>query len=78
MAKENMAIFEDKAPVNVQSDLSIDGVAKTCVDDSKVPGTEKGKTVTFETLKDPLDPLNWSSTYKWLAVALVSMSTTIV
>ena len=25
-----------------------------------------------------LDPLNWSYTYKWLAVALVSMSTTIV
>lgn len=73
-----MATLEDQSPVNVQSNLSIDRLAETSVDDSKVTETEKAKTVTFDTLQDPLDPLNWSSTYKWLAVALVSMSTTIV
>lgn len=39
---------------------------------------EAAKIVSFEGPKDPSDPLNWSLTYKWFAVILVSMSTTIV
>ncbi|CAF9905807.1 MAG: hypothetical protein ALECFALPRED_001352 [Alectoria fallacina] len=36
------------------------------------------KTVGFQGQDDPSDPLNWSTTYKWSVVCLVSMFTTVV
>lgn len=65
-----MAMLEGQVLVNLISKLLTDGLADICDDKSKVLETEKAGEIIFGSL-------NWSHVYKWLAVALVSTSTTV-
>ena len=72
-----MAVLEGQSPVYATAELSEHGLEEKGGGPRRLSEAEIPDSVNFATPEDPLDPLNWSRTYKWLVVALVSMSTTI-
>ena len=72
-----MSALEDVAMVKDDPHLLSEKPNESRVGDLNLSEKRVDNTVTFDTPRDPTDPLNWSLTYKWLIVALVSMSSTI-
>ena len=69
---------DSEAITQPTAQVALDPSAQQPEEESKKEANnENSEVVNFETAEDPSDPLNWSNTYKWSAVALVSMSTTL-